>query len=105
MIPVNVEVTTQGVDAVEPLNFYLSQNYPNPFNPATTIEYGLKTAGNVSLVIYNTLGQQIHTLVDSPQPAGHYQIQLDGNTLASGLYIYRLETADFVATRKMVLIK
>lgn len=105
LIPVAVEVTTQGVDEVEPLSFYLAQNYPNPFNPTTTIEYGLKTAGNVTLVIYNTLGQQIQSLVDSPQQAGHYQIQLDGSTLASGLYIYRLETAGFVATKKMVLIK
>ncbi len=105
LIPVTVEVTTQSVNAVEPLEFYLAQNYPNPFNPTTTIEYGLKTAGDVNLVIFNTLGQQVQTLVDSPQPAGHYQIQLDGNTLASGLYIYKLTAGNFVETRKMVLLK
>ncbi|MDZ7318856.1 MAG: T9SS type A sorting domain-containing protein, partial [candidate division KSB1 bacterium] len=79
--------------------------YPNPFNPSTTISYSIPKTEKVTLEIYNTLGQKIVTLVDLVQPAGNYQVQVDGAKLTSGIYFYKLSTANFTQTRKMLLFK
>jgi len=92
-------------DAPVPDQFELAQNYPNPFNPTTTIEFSLPKAGNVTLEVYNTLGQKVTTLVDGAMSAGPQQVQFDGNNLASGIYFYRLETDGFNDVKKMVLLK
>jgi hypothetical protein len=91
-------------------NFSLSQNYPNPFNPTTTIAYDLQQMTFVTLTIYNTLGQEVRTLVNTQQTAGSYQVKWDGkndsgNALASGVYLYRLRADDYMETKKMVLMK
>jgi hypothetical protein len=88
----------------------LYPNYPNPFNPATTIRFDLYEAGNVRLAVYNVRGQLVRTLVSGAQPAGHNDVTWDGlddrgRTVASGVYVYRLETGDYVSSRKMVLLK
>lgn len=88
-----------------PDNFELLQNYPNPFNPSTTIEYRLPKSSEVKMVLYNVLGQEIATLVDGMRPAGVHKITLDGSNLASGMYVYRLETNDQHYTKKMMLMK
>ena len=93
-----------------PSEFYLSQNYPNPFNPATSVKYNLPERTNVKLVIYNTLGQPVRTLVNAAQNAGVYEISWDGKnnswqTVSSGIYMYRLEAGTYVKTRKMMLIR
>lgn len=94
-----------------PSQFNLSQNYPNPFNPTTTIRYDLARAGQVSLVIYNLLGQKVHTLVGNQyQQTGRYTITWDGRNdagavVASGVYLYRLQAGNFVRTRKMLFLK
>jgi hypothetical protein len=93
-----------------PLEYALHQNYPNPFNPTTTIKYDLKKSGNVQLIIYNLLGQKIRNLVNSSQEAGYQSILWDGRndsgiSVASGIYIYRLEAGDYINTRKMILMK
>lgn len=88
-----------------PLTFELDQNYPNPFNPATTIEYTLPKASEVTLTIYNLLGQQVALLVDQSQAAGRYNVRFNASHLASGMYLYRLSTGDFVQTKAMLLIK
>ncbi|MGA9118815.1 MAG: T9SS type A sorting domain-containing protein [Bacteroidota bacterium] len=88
-----------------PLTFSLLQNYPNPFNPTTTIRYELAAAGQVSLRVYNLLGQEVATLVDGVQTAGHYSVRLNGAPLATGVYFYRLQTSKFVAVKKMLLVK
>lgn len=95
---------------IVPEKIELAQNYPNPFNPSTTIQYGLATTGKVRLVIYNVLGQRVRELIDANQPAGYHKVLWDGRnasgqTVATGLYIYRLETPDGVLSRKMMLIK
>lgn len=95
---------------VIPDKIELSQNYPNPFNPSTTIQYGLATTGKVRLVIYNVLGQRVRELIDANQPAGYHKIIWDGRNasgqiVATGMYIYRLETPDGALSRKMMLIK
>ncbi|UCF65721.1 MAG: tandem-95 repeat protein, partial [bacterium] len=93
-----------------PSHYFLGQNYPNPFNPLTTVEYGLKSSADVTLKIYNLLGQEVRTLIKANQEAGYHSVVWDGRDnygqlAASGIYIYRLETRDFVSTRKMILMK
>jgi len=85
--------------------FTLEQNYPNPFNPQTLIRYRLSSAGNVRLTVYNTLGQVVKELVNGTQPAGAHSVTFDGRGLASGIYLYRLQTDDRVAVRRMLLLK
>ncbi len=91
--------------------FSLAQNYPNPFNPTTTILYSLAKRSDISLKVYNVLGQTVRTLIPSQkQVAGQYQVVWDGrddhgNSVATGIYFYRLKAGDFVKSRKMALLK
>lgn len=93
-----------------PTDYSLDQNLPNPFNPSTTIKYQLPNSGDISLVIYNLLGQQIRTLVKESMDAGFHSVVWDGKNelghqVASGVYIYRLHTGDFSTARRMMLLK
>jgi hypothetical protein len=93
-----------------PGKFCLSQNFPNPFNPTTTIGYSLPTRADVTLTIYNILGQTIKTFDIKEQAAGDYSIEWDGTDnaaqeLASGIYFYRLTAENFTETKKMVLLR
>jgi hypothetical protein len=88
-----------------PAQFVLA-NYPNPFNPRTTISYALPHRAHVSLVVYDILGRHVQKLVDTEQDANQYKIQFDANSLASGVYLYRLRVDGFtVKTQKMVLVR
>jgi hypothetical protein len=108
----NILPPATGIEPTPELSNYLGENYPNPFNPTTTIAYGIKKAGHVSLRVYNAGGQLVETLVNgeqTPQPGG-FKIEWhgDGNAgiaVASGVYFYRLVTKDFEQTKKMVLLK
>ena len=86
-------------------DYELSQNYPNPFNPSTTIRYAIPAAELTTLKVYNLLGQVVATLVNEVQNAGRYQIEFDASNLASGVYLYQIQSGSFVQTRKMVLMK
>jgi hypothetical protein len=93
-----------------PERFELFQNYPNPFNPTTTISYQLPVKAHVSLKVYNLLGQEVATLVNSEQPAGYHQETFDARTLSSGLYVYQLSLSGVrdnrtLARRTMLLLK
>lgn len=88
-----------------PLQFGLDQNYPNPFNPATIISYEIRSAGQVTLRVYDVLGREVATLVDGYQGAGTHTSTFDGARLSSGVYFYRLQSGSFVNTKKMVLEK
>lgn len=88
-----------------PNDYALSQNYPNPFNPTTTIEYSIPQAGNVSIKIFNILGQEVATLLNTQQNAGKYKITFSANNLSSGVYFYRIEANNYVAVKKMILMK
>jgi hypothetical protein len=93
-----------------PTSYGLQNNYPNPFNPTTTVKYQIPENTHVRLVVYNMLGQIVRTIVDQPQEAGYYSIQWDGRnnygeSVSSGIYIYRIQAGSFVASKKMNLIK
>jgi hypothetical protein len=92
-------------DGTLPQEVSLSQNYPNPFNPSTTIRYGLPQKSQVTLKVFNTLGQLVTTLVNGEQEAGYHEVRFDGSNLASGVYFYRLQAGDFVQTKRLLLLK
>ena len=93
-----------------PATFQLSQNYPNPFNPSTTIEFTLPERSFVKLVIFNTLGQEIETLVSEEKGAGTHQIVWNAGEFPSGIYLYRLDArsttfGSLTSEKKMLLVK
>jgi uncharacterized delta-60 repeat protein len=88
-----------------PTNYSLSQNYPNPFNPTTTISFELPKQSDVSLSVYNSIGEEISVIVNDKLSAGKYRINFDGSNISSGIYFYRLQAGDFTQTKKMILIK
>jgi hypothetical protein len=89
-----------------PATYVLEQNYPNPFNPVTHIRFGIPTASNVKLAVYNLLGQRVLILLENKQlAAGYHTVDLNAGTLASGIYVYRIETENFSQVKKMILMK
>ncbi len=109
------ETETTGTEASDlisktPNTFMLEQNYPNPFNPETKIVYQIPKAADVTLKIYNILGQEVITLINKEQTLGRYEVIWDGrdnygNPVSSGIYIYRLHTKDFTKAKRMILLK
>lgn len=85
--------------------YQLSDAYPNPFNPSTTIRFSIPSAGNVKLIVFNTIGEEVSELLNDYKPAGNYKVEFSAEGLTSGTYFYRIETASFVVTKKMVLLK
>lgn len=88
-----------------PLQYSLEQNYPNPFNPGTLIRYSIPAKSQVNLKLYNVLGQEVFTLLNTKQEAGTYEVELNAANFPSGVYFYRLEAGTFVDVKKMLLIK
>ena len=88
-----------------PSAYQLYQNYPNPFNPSTTITYSLPEDGFVKLAVYNMLGEEVAAIVNTTQKAGRYEVNFNASQLSSGVYIYRIEAANFTASKKLILIK
>ena len=90
---------------LQPVSYLLYQNYPNPFNGYTAINYSIPKSSQVTLKIFNTLGQELETLVGAEKPAGTYEANWNAANLPSGVYFYQLKAADYVQTRKMILLK
>lgn len=88
-----------------PKDYELFYNYPNPFNPTTIIRYALPKDGLVTLKVYDVLGREVKTLINEFKPAGSYNVTFDASNLASGVYIYQLRAGDFVANKKLILMK
>jgi len=108
----NISVVTgvEDINSKIPDNYELSQNYPNPFNPSTTINFALKTTSQVSINIYNNLGQRVANLVNGSFSAGFKSIQYNASNLASGIYFYRIiatgiDGSQFQQSKKMILMK
>jgi len=98
-------VSVEGETNSAPDNYILYQNYPNPFNPSTTIRYSITNPDIVRIKIYDILGREVKTLVNEFKQSGNYEIQFDASGLASGIYLYRIESGKFVQTKKMILLK
>jgi len=96
----DVEIIT-----ADKLNYLLQQNYPNPFNPTTTIKFTISDLRFTILKVYDVLGNEVATLVNEVKPAGNYEVDFDGSGLPSGIYIYRLITANFSDSKKLMLLK
>jgi hypothetical protein len=102
-----IGVSLVGVDNPDqlPESVCLYQNSPNPFNPSTAIRYGLPYRSHVSLILFNTLGQQVSIIENGEKEAGYHEVRFDAKGLSSGVYLYRLSVGDFVQTRKFLLLK
>lgn len=92
------------------LTYSLENNYPNPFNPSTKIDFSIANAGHVKLIVYNTLGQEIATIVNNELPAGVHSAMWNGSNklgkkVSSGIYFYRIKSGEFISTKKMMLLK
>ena len=112
----NISFTSDATLAVNdksdvlPKEFALHNNYPNPFNPNTTIRFDLPKASDVSIIIYNVLGQKIRTLDKSQMNPGYHSMTWNatndyGVQVSAGMYFYQLRTSEFVKTKKMILLK
>lgn len=101
---INLNVTDV-LDKETVKSFSLIQNYPNPFNPSTVIEYRVPKDSYIQLKVFNTLGQEIQTLVNERKPAGQYRIEFNASTLPSGVYIYRITTENYTELKKMIFQK
>jgi hypothetical protein len=88
-----------------PQKFALEQNYPNPFNPSTIINFSLAKSGQVKLSVYDILGREVALLVNERTEAGVHEVKFEGANLASGVYFYRLQAGDFVASKRLLLLK
>jgi len=102
------EITVELGELVK--EYKLEQNYPNPFNPSTTISYSIPNnvkneMSNVKLIVYDILGNEVATLVNERQKSGNYEVKFDASNLASGIYLYKLQSGSFVQTRKLMLLK
>jgi hypothetical protein len=95
------------INTYDALSYYyeLNQNYPNPFNPTTTISYSLKTAGLVTLSMFDMLGTKVASLVNEVKEAGNYHVTFNASELPSGIYFYTLTSGNFMATKKLILLK
>ena len=99
------EISVGGVYTVRFYREYLTPNYPNPFNPTTVIRYTLPHRAPVTLSVYNTLGQFVARLVNDTEEAGDHSVRFDGTSLASGVYICRMQAGSFVQSRKLILVQ
>ncbi len=104
-IPANIGTLLLETTSMIPLTYELSQNYPNPFNPVTTIKYQIPNDGIVKISVYDVLGKEVKTLVNSFRQAGAYEVKLDAGDLASGVYFYRMTAGSFGDLKKLIVLK
>ena len=88
-----------------PTDYRMEQNYPNPFNPSTVIEFSIPHSCNVSLKVFNQLGQEIATLISEELHSSKYKINWDASGISSGVYYYQIRAGDFIQTKKLLLIR
>jgi hypothetical protein len=101
-----IHSSLKGINTEEiPKNYILYQNYPNPFNPNSYIKFGLPRPSQVKIDLYNTLGQKVESLLNKNLRAGHHFIMLEGHSLVSGIYFYKMEANNFISVRKLIVIK
>ena len=92
-------------EQTEQFEYSLSDNYPNPFNPSTQINYSIKTAGTVTLKVYDILGNEVAMLVNERKEPGNYSVSFNASNLPSGVYVYKMISENFINTKKLLLLK
>jgi hypothetical protein len=102
---IRVDLRGHAEEFESPVAFSLLQNYPNPFNPSTTVKYQLPQTSHVLLTVYDILGREVSVLVNERRDAGIYEVRFDGSNLASGVYFYRIQAGDYLASKKMLILK
>ena len=100
-----VMIGIQNISTEIPKEYKLYQNFPNPFNPTTNINFDIIRSGNVRIIVYDLLGREVETLVNQDMSPGRYKFDFNAKDYASGLYIYKIVTHDFVDVKKMLIIK
>jgi len=100
----SIEVTGR-ITGQLPVSYELYQNYPNPFNPNTLIKFSIAKEAQVNLIVFNILGEKVQELKNEIMKPGHYEVEFNALSLASGIYLYKIYAGDFVQTKKMVLLK
>jgi photosystem II stability/assembly factor-like uncharacterized protein len=104
--PLSEMITSiEGTPEIISAQFSLEQNYPNPFNPSSVISYQLPVNSNVTLKVYDILGNEVATLVNEEKSAGQYEVEFSAEGLTSGIYFYQLRSGSFIETKKMILMK
>jgi hypothetical protein len=98
-------ITSTETDLFKPINFDLEQNFPNPFNPTTTIRFSVPEWSMIKLSVYNAIGQEVAILVNEEKQTGLYTIEFDATELTSGIYFYKLQSGNYVETKKMVILR
>jgi Secretion system C-terminal sorting domain len=101
----NEQKISTGKEPKKQLEYSLSSNYPNPFNPSTSINYTIKSAGVVTLKVYDMLGKEVATLVNERKEPGSYLVNFNAENLPSGIYVYKITANDFTSTKKLMLLK
>jgi len=98
-------ITNIDYENILPVDYSLSQNYPKPFNPITTINYSIPKINHISIIVYNSIGEEVVRLVDKFQLVGNYNVIFNGNNISSGVYFYQIKAGEYLETKKMLLIK
>ncbi|MCB0732404.1 MAG: T9SS type A sorting domain-containing protein, partial [Ignavibacteriae bacterium] len=101
----DIIITSISKENVLPTSYTLYQNYPNPFNPSTNINFDIVENTNVSLIIFNVLGEEVKNVINQKLNAGAYSINVNFENIESGIYFYRISTNNFTETKKMIFIK
>jgi hypothetical protein len=102
----SINITKQFIlQYTQPTEFRLEQNYPNPFNPTTRIRYQVYSIGQTTLKVYDILGNELATLVNEKKEPGYYEVEFNASSIASGVYVYRLQSGSFVKSKKMMVLK
>jgi len=102
---ITIEPVTNINETNAPLAFHLEQNSPNPFNPSTSIKYSVPESGNIRLSVFNIVGEEVAVLAEGFTQAGFYEVTFDASNLSTGVYLYKLQSANSVQTKKMMLLK
>jgi len=101
----NIFTNIEPVSNSLPKEFRLDQNYPNPFNPQTTITFALPVSSSATLKLFDIVGREVASLVDEELQPGEHKVVLDARGFSSGVYFFQIQTAGFVMTRKLALVK
>jgi hypothetical protein len=104
-VPTSLSVASAGNVPDVPVSYSLGQNYPNPFNPTTTIQFTIVNRQLSIVKVFDILGRDVATLVNEVKEPGTYTVQFDAKGLSSGVYFYRLQAGNFIAARKLILLK